>query len=76
MLGELQQLFDSVTGNTEIKLTEKLSVRNDLGLTSLGLITLVSAIEEKYGIEIPNSRLRRIKSVGDVLRCIEEQREK
>lgn len=76
MLAELQQLFDSVTGNTEIILTEKLSVRKDLELTSLGLITLVSAIEEKYGIEIPNSRLRQIKSVGDVLRCIEEQREK
>lgn len=71
MLEELQQLFNTVTGKDDIRLTERTKLKTEMGVTSLTLITLVCAIEEKYGVEIPNTKLRRLKTVGDVLRFLE-----
>ncbi len=48
---------------------------NDLNADSLDVVELVMAIEEKFGIEIPDSEAEKIKTVGDVVRYIEEHKE-
>ncbi|TPH45387.1 acyl carrier protein [Helicobacter pylori] len=43
----------------------------DLGVDSLDVVELIMALEEKFGIEIPDEQAEKIVNVGDVVRYIE-----
>ncbi|STP12442.1 acyl carrier protein [Helicobacter mustelae] len=43
----------------------------DLGADSLDVVELVMALEEKFGIEIPDEEAEKISTVGDVVSYIE-----
>ena len=47
--------------------TPEASLRNDLGASSFDLMNVAVAIEEKFGISIPNSKLTVVKTVGDIM---------
>lgn len=55
---------DSIT--SESRLTE------DLGADSLDAVEIIMALEEKIGKEIDDGNFQDIKTVGDIVRCIEE----
>jgi len=38
----------------------------DLGITSLDAITIVYEIEEEFNVEVPNSALEGLQTVGDI----------
>ena len=38
-----------------------------LGISSLDSISLVFDIEDKYGVEVPNEQLKRVRTVGDIV---------
>ena len=44
----------------------------DLGADSLDTVELVMALEEEFGIEVPDEQAEKLQSVGDVIRYIEE----
>lgn len=46
---------------------------DDLGADSLDTVELVMALEEEFGIEIPDEDAEKIQTVGDALRYIEEK---
>lgn len=46
----------------------------DLGLDSLDAVELIMAFEEKFGIEITDEEADKIKTVGDVISCIESKK--
>lgn len=39
----------------------------ELGVTSLDAISLVFDIEDKYGVEVPNAELKKLRTVGDII---------
>lgn len=43
----------------------------DVGLDSVGVVSVVFAAEEKYGVEIPDETFDGVKTVGDVLDRVE-----
>ncbi|WRB58027.1 acyl carrier protein [Helicobacter pylori] len=43
----------------------------DLGADSLDVVELIMALEEKFGIEIPDEQVEKIVNVGDVVKYIE-----
>ncbi|KAF0998101.1 Acyl carrier protein (ACP), partial [Helicobacter pylori 10700] len=43
----------------------------DLGVDSLDILELIMALEERFGIEIPDEQAEKIVNVGDVMRYIE-----
>ena len=45
---------------------------DDLGADSLDLVELIMALEEEFGIEIPDSDAEKVVSVGDVVNYIKE----
>ncbi|GAA7114021.1 acyl carrier protein [Helicobacter pylori] len=45
----------------------------DLGVDSLNVVELIMALEERFGIEIPDEQAEKIVNVGDVMRYIEKQ---
>ena len=44
----------------------------DLGADSLDTVELVMALEEEFGIEVPDDQAEKLQSVGDVLKYVEE----
>ena len=44
----------------------------DLGADSLDTVELVMALEEEFGIEVPDDQAEKLQSVGDVIKHIEE----
>ncbi|PAF45833.1 acyl carrier protein [Helicobacter sp. 12S02634-8] len=46
----------------------------DLGADSLDVVELVMALEEKFGIEIPDEQAEKILTVGDVVKFIEDNK--
>lgn len=45
---------------------------NDLGADSLDTIELVMAIEEEFGIELPEEKVADIATVGDLIALVEQ----
>ncbi|EKE86079.1 acyl carrier protein [Helicobacter pylori] len=48
----------------------------DLGADSLDVVELIMALEEKFGIEIPDEQAEKIVNVGDVVVYIEANAKK
>ena len=49
---------------------------DDLGADSLDIVELVMALEDEYGIEIPDEDAEKISTVGDAIKYIEEHMKK
>lgn len=47
--------------------TETASFEADLGVDSLGLVEFVMAIEDRFGIKVPESKLEGITTVGQAV---------
>ena len=57
----------------EDKVTEAASITDDLGADSLDVGDLVMSFEEEFDIEIPDDQVEKIKTVGDIVKFIEEK---
>ena len=44
----------------------------DLGADSLDTVELVMALEEEFGIQVPDEQAEKLQSVGDVIKYVEE----
>lgn len=54
----------------EEKIVESASFIDDLGADSLDTVELVMALEEEFGIEIPDEQAESIQTFGDVVKFI------
>ncbi len=50
---------------------EDASFIDDLGADSLDIVELVMALEEEFGVSIPDEEAEKIKTVGDAIAFIE-----
>lgn len=57
----------------EDKVTEAASITDDLGADSLDVVDLVMSFEEEFDIEIPDDQVEKVKTVGDIVKFIEEK---
>ena len=48
------------------------SLADDLGADSLDVVDLVMSLEEEFDVEIPDNQVENIKTVGDIVRYIED----
>ncbi|GAA7464339.1 acyl carrier protein [Helicobacter pylori] len=46
----------------------------DLSADSLDVVELIMALEEKFGVEIPDEQAEKIVNVGDVVKYIEDNK--
>ncbi len=74
MLERLQNIFNDLTGRTDIIITPKTKLNNkEFNFSSFAIIQLICAIEDEFDIEIPNSAIKKFKTVKDVLAFIEAE---
>ncbi|MBI1992524.1 MAG: acyl carrier protein [Candidatus Omnitrophica bacterium] len=55
------------------EVTDSASFIEDLGADSLDTVELVMALEEEFGIEIPDEDAEKMASVGDAIKYIESK---
>ncbi len=58
-------------GVNEEEVTNEASFVEDLGADSLDIVELVMALEEEFGIEIPDEEAEKIRTVGEAITFIE-----
>ena len=56
----------------EDSVTLESNLLEDLGADSLDLVDLVMSLEDEFGLEVPDEEFDNIKTVGDVVKFIEE----
>ena len=59
----------------EDAVTMEASITDDLGADSLDVVDLVMSIEESFDVEIPDEEVENIKTVGDIVKYIENKGE-
>ena len=59
----------------EDKVTPNANIQDDLGADSLDIVDLVMSFEDEFDLEIPDDQVENIKTVGDVVKYIEENTE-
>lgn len=72
-------IFDKVKGIIveqfdidEDKVTSNANIQDDIGADSLDVVDLVMTLEEEFDIEIPDDAVEGIKTVGDIVKFIED----
>ncbi|MGI6269252.1 MAG: acyl carrier protein [Candidatus Howiella sp.] len=56
----------------ENDVTMESSLTDDLGADSLDLVDTVMSLEDEFDIEVPDSAIEEIKTVGDIVAYIEK----
>ena len=73
MIEKLQEIVRSFTDDEAVVITGDTVLLTDLGLNSYALVEMVCRVEEEFGIEIPDRKIRTFKKVQDVLDYIAAQ---
>jgi acyl carrier protein len=56
----------------EDRVTMESNLIGDLGADSLDVIDLAMSIEDEFDIEVPDDEIEKIKTVGDIVRFVED----
>lgn len=64
---EIIKIISEVSEVLAKKINLKTNLIADLDLESLDLVTLISEIETKYNLEIPDKEIKKIQTVEDIV---------
>ena len=70
---KIRQIIADQLGVKKEEVTDNAKFVDDLGADSLDTVELVMALEEEFGIEIPDEDAEKLTTVGDALRYIDEK---
>jgi len=70
---KVKSIISEQLGVKQEEVTPEASFIDDLGADSLDTVELVMALEEEFGVEIPDEHAEKITTVGDAVRYIEEK---
>jgi acyl carrier protein len=65
VVGTMKEVLASELGVEAEKVTSEARFKEDLDADSLDLVEVVLALEEKFGIEIPDDEIAGVKTVGE-----------
>ena len=70
---KVKSIIAEQLGVKQEEVTLEASFIDDLGADSLDTVELVMALEEEFGVEIPDEDAEKITTVGDAVKYIEEK---
>ncbi|MBD3258837.1 acyl carrier protein, partial [candidate division GN15 bacterium] len=68
----VKEIIVEQLGVDAAQVTERAKFVDDLGADSLDTVELVMALEEEFGLEIPDEDAEKIASVGDAIEYIKQ----
>jgi len=69
---KVQKIICEQFGVEASEVTMESSIADDFGADSLDLVDLAMTIEDAFDIEVPDEELENVKTVGDIVKFIEE----
>jgi acyl carrier protein len=73
MFKKIQTIIADQLGIDKLdKITMNTSLIDDLEADSLDAVEVIMALEDEFGIEIPDEEAENFKTIGDIFRYIEE----
>ena len=72
VLEKVKKIIMEQLSSEEAEVTPTASFIEDLGADSLDIVELIMALEEEFGVEIPDEDAEKIATVGDAVRYIQE----
>ena len=73
----LEQIAEIITNYIDIDPSEVksgVSLRSDLGMSSLDMINMAVEIEDTFGISLPNSDIINLSTVDELIKYIEDNK--
>ena len=70
----LAEILEGVAGVAPADATPEKSFTEDLDVDSLSMVEIATAVEDKFGVAIPDDELGNIKTVGDAITYIQNNR--
>ncbi len=70
----VKEIITEQLGVDPSEVTPNASFVNDLGADSLDTVELVMALEEEFGMEIPDEEAEKIQTVGDAINYIKSHK--
>lgn len=67
-------VFETLIEVSEIRESDELV--EDLGISSMDILTLISYLEEEFGIRITERMIRKVVTVGDLVDLVQKHTEK
>lgn len=67
----LIELLEADTGETHPTLEDGTSLREELGLDSVDVVSIVSQIERRFRLRLTHEELQTLATVGDMLNLLE-----
>jgi acyl carrier protein len=67
---EVRALIARVAKVPDEKLTDESNLFSDLGVDSLIGVEIFAALDKKYGLDIPESKLRDVSTVRDIIELV------
>jgi acyl carrier protein len=71
---KVKKMIVEQLGVSEAEVVPEAKFIDDLGADSLDIVELIMALEDEYGIEIPDEDAEKMETVGDAIRYIEEHK--
>jgi acyl carrier protein len=68
---KLREIFADQFAIDADTITETTDIVSDLGADSLDVVELLMSLEDEYGVSIEDEKVAELKTVGDVVRCVE-----
>jgi len=72
-VGKIKSIIAEQLGVKKEEVTDTAKFIDDLGADSLDTVELVMALEEEFGIEIPDEDAEKMTNVGEAIKYIEEK---
>lgn len=72
MLEKIKEIIAKQLGVEEATIDEKTNIMDDLGADSLDIVEMLMAIEENFGVTVPDEVIPSLKTVGDIMEYVEK----
>lgn len=69
---KIKETMVNTLGCDEEKIVMEAKITDDLSIDSLDAVELVMALEEEFEIKIPDEELANMKTVSEIVACIEK----
>lgn len=71
VLDKLKEIIAAQFGIDEDNISENTDIVSDLGADSLDIVEMMMSLEEEFGVTIEDDKIPELKTVGDVVNCVE-----